>query len=160
MAKKYHVTLTLEEQRMLEGLIRTRSAKAMEVQRAYVLLAADENGHKRWTDEQIKTSYGLGLRTIERLRARFVEQGLPAAIQRKKREVHKEKLFDGEVEAKLIALRCSPAPQGYRQWTLRLLADKMVELEYVEQISYESVRQILKKHDKALANQIVGDSQS
>ena len=158
MGKKYHVTLTLEEQRMLERLIQTRSAKAIEVPRAYVLLAADENGPKRWTDEQIKTSYGLGLRTIERLRARFVEQGLPAAIQRKKREVHKEKLFDGAVEAKLIALRCSPAPQGYGQWTLRLLADRMVELAYVEQISYESVRQILKKHDKALANQIMGDS--
>ena len=85
------------------------------------------------------------MRTIERLRQRFVEEGLEAALNGKQREVFKPKVFDGEVEAKLIALRCSDAPDGYNKWTLRLLADKMVELAYVPQMSYESVRQILKK---------------
>ena len=87
----------------------------------------------------------MSVRTVERVRKHFVEDGFNTSVYGKKREIFKEKIFDGEVEARLIALRCSEAPSGYENWTLKLLADKMVELEYAESISHESVRQILKK---------------
>jgi hypothetical protein len=145
MAKKYHVTLTAEERMRLQTLIATRSAKSIQVKRAYCLLAADANGEKCWTDAQICETYQVGRCTIERLRRRFVEAGFDVALQGKKREVFKEKLFDGKVEAHVVALRCSAPPAGRSSWTLHLLADKMVELEYVDAISHESVRQLLKK---------------
>lgn len=147
MQKKYIVTLTSEERHQLTDIISKRSSKSVQVKRSYVLLAADEQGDKKWTDKFIESAYGVSLRTIERLRQRFVEEGLEAALNGKQREVFKSKVFDGEVEAKLIALRCSDAPDGYNKWTLRLLADKMVELAYVPQMSHESVRQILKKRN-------------
>ncbi len=143
--KKYHVDLTEEEQIYLNSLIENRSSKSVAVKRAYVLLAADRNGNKAWTDEKISTVYKLRERTIQRLRERFVLEGLEIAIQGKKREVYKEKIFTGEVEAHLVALRCQSPPKGHKKWALRLLADKMVELNYVESISHEGVRQILKK---------------
>ena len=145
MAKKYRVNLTDEERDELQLLITKRSPKAMPVKRAYILLAADEEGSQKWGDDRIHKTYHVAIRTIERTRKRFVEDGLSTAVYGKTREVYKDKLFDGEVEAHLVALRCSSAPSGREEWTLQLLADKMVELEYVESISYESVRQILKK---------------
>jgi len=145
MAKKYRVNLTNEEREELELLITKRSSKSIEVKRAYILLAADEAGDKRWRDEQIHKTYNVATRSVERVRERFVEDGFRIAVYGKTREVFKEKIFDGKVEAQLIALRCSQVPESYERWTLKLLADKMVELEYVEAISYESVRQILKK---------------
>lgn len=145
MAKKYHVTLTEQEREMLQTIIKTRSAKSIQVKRAYMLLAADEEGEKNWSDEQICETYQVGRSTIERLRQRFVEEGFDVALKGKKREVFKAKVFDGAVEARLIALRCSDAPAGRARWTLHLLADKMVELQYVDTISHESVRQMLKK---------------
>ena len=144
-AKLYRVHLTDEEREELTILIQRRSQKSQQVKRSYVLLAADENGEKRWKDKQIAQAYGVSVRSIERLRERFVLDGLERALEGKKREVFREKLFTGGVEAKLIALRCSDPPQGYNRWTLQLLADKMVELRYVEHISDESVRQLLKK---------------
>jgi transposase len=150
MAKKYHVTLTEQEREMLQAIMKTRSAKSIQVKRAYMLLAADEQGEKCWSDEQICETYGVGRCTIERLRQRFVEEGVDVALKGKKREVFKEKVFDGEVEARLIALRCSDAPEGRARWTLHLLADKMVELQYVDSISHESVRQMLKKTRSSL----------
>lgn len=145
MAKKYRVNLTNEECRELHLLIKNRSPKSIQVKRAYILLAADEEGEWQWQDDRIHKTYHMATRTIERLRKRFVEDGFNIAVYGKPREVFKEKLFDGEVEAHLISLRCSHAPAGYESWTLKLLADKMTESEYVESISYESVRQILKK---------------
>jgi transposase len=145
MAKYYHVTLTEPERERLQAIIKTRSAKSMQVKRAYMLLAADEQGEKSWGDEQIGETYQVGRCTIERLRQRFGEEGFDMALKGKKREVFKEKVFDGAVEARLIALRCRDAPGGRIRWMLHLLADKMVELQYVEAISHESVRQILKK---------------
>jgi transposase len=145
MSKRYRVTLTDNEHEALKALIKRRSKKAVPVKRAYILLAADENGEKCWTDEQICETYDVGLRTVERLRQRFVEEGFEVAVGGKKREVFKEKVLDGKVEARLVALRCSESPAGYAKWSLRLLADKMVELEYAEHISHESVRQLLKK---------------
>lgn len=143
MAKKYIVKLSEAERAELHTIIRTRSAKSQRVKRAYVLLAADENGAKK-TDEQINSDYQLSLRSIERLRQRYVLDGLQMALNGKKREVF-SRTFDGRTEAHLVALRCSKPPQGRKHWTLQLLADRMVELRYVEHISYESVRQMLKK---------------
>jgi hypothetical protein len=145
MAKEYKITLTTEERETLHSIIKTRSSKSPQVRRSYKLLAADENGDKQWTDEKISSTYGSSISTIERLRQRFVEESFETALYGKKREPIKEKVLDGRVEAKLVALRCSTPPEGYQQWSLRLLADKMVALEYVEHISYESVRQLLKK---------------
>ncbi len=128
-------------------LIASGKYKNTRQKRAQILLAADESvGGKKMTDEQIVKAYDVSLKTVGRVRQRFVEESYEIALKGKKREVTKEKLFDSRVEAKLLALRCSDVPTGYNSWTLRLLADKMVELKYVESISYESVRQILKKH--------------
>ncbi len=145
MAKKYRVTLTDAERQELDERINKRSEKSLQVKRAYILLAADEHGDKNWPDEQICFTYHVGQCMVERLRQRFVEDGLSVALQGKKREVFTEKIFDGAVEAHLIALRCSDPPKGASRWTLHLLADKMVELAYVPAMSHESVRQILKK---------------
>ena len=144
-SKKYKVQLTEEERIYLHTLIAERSSKSQQVKRAYILLAADENGEKCWTDQQIQQAYGLSRPSIERLRERLVLDGFSLALTGKKREVFKAKRLTGEVEAKLIALRCSQCPVGYTRWTLQLLADEMVSLNYVEHISYESVRQLLKK---------------
>lgn len=144
MAKKYRVTLTEQEQRQLKEIIRKRNEKSIHVKRSYILLAADENG-AGLSDQAIRASYKVGLRTVERLRERFVLEGLSAALQGKKRKVYKEKIFDGRIEAQLVSLRCSNPPRGYGQWSMRLLAERMVALQYVEQISHESVRQLLKK---------------
>lgn len=145
MAKYYRVTLTLEEQCELERIIKHYDSKARQVKRSYVLLAADENGDKNWTDKKIADTYKVSRCTIERLRKRFVEDSLEIALYGKPRPINKERIFDGRVESQLIALRCSSAPKGYKKWSLRLLADKMVELEYVDNMSHESVRQLLKK---------------
>jgi hypothetical protein len=145
MRKKYRVTLTDNERAELEALITRRSEKALPVKCAYILLAADEHGEKCWLDAQICETYAVGIRTVERVRQRFVEDGFKVAVWGKKREVFKEKVLDGKVEAHLVALRCSQPPSGYTKWSLRLLSDKMVELAYVDQISHESVRQVLKK---------------
>lgn len=96
-------------------------------------------------DEDIRTRYKVSQRTIERTRQRFVEDGFEIALNGKQRTVFKEKLFDGRVEAHLIALRCSDPPAGHQQWTLRLLAEQMVVLAHTGQMSHESVRQLLKK---------------
>lgn len=143
--KKYRIQLTDQERLHLQTLIEKRSSKSQQVKRAYALLAADENGDKSWPDQQIQQSYGLSRASIERLRQRLVMEGFERALAGKKREVFKEKRLSGQVEAQLIALRCSQCPQGYNRWTLQLLADEMIRLEYVEQISDESVRQMLKK---------------
>src|SRR5215210_206435 len=143
MAKKYIVRLSEVERAELQEVIRNRSAKSIQVKRAYVLLAADSDGANK-TDEQIKSDYQMSLRSIERLRQRYVSEGMALALTGKKREVYRH-MFDGSIEAHLVALRCSSPPDGHAHWTLRLLADRMVELEYVEHISHESVRQVLKK---------------
>lgn len=149
--KIYKVTLTQEERDYLKELIRSGKYKNTKLRRAQILLGADESeGGKQMTDEAITKSYDCGLRTVERLRERFVKDGFEIALNGKPRPVNREKIFDGRVESQLLALRCSDVPPGNNSWTLRLLADKMVELEYVEQMSYESVRRILKKHQSNL----------
>lgn len=149
--KKYRVTLTDKEREELKSLISSGKYKNTKRKRAQILLASDESeGGKRMKDVEIKKAYDVGISTIERVRQRFVEDSYEIALNGKPRPINREKVLDGRVESKLISLRCSDVPAGANSWTLRLLADKMVELDYVETISYESVRQILKKHQLSL----------
>lgn len=157
MANKfYHVHLEDQERLQLMTLLKNNNQNTERAKRCYILLAADENGDKKWKDENISNCYGMSIRTVERLRKRFIEGGLQMALYGKKKELERDKIFDGRVEAKLIALRCSKVPSGYSGWSLRLLAGKMVELNYVESISHESVRQILKKTQLNLGELKVG----
>lgn len=144
-AKIYHVDLEESELERLETIVRKRKSTSESVKRSNILLAANRNGDKKWKDTQISEQYQVSTRTIERLRKRYVEEGLDVALKGKPRLNLDKKKFDGEVESKLIALRCSEPEEGRSSWTLQLLADKMVALNYVESISHESVRQLLKK---------------
>ena len=144
--KIYPVPLTESEERELIHLIASGKYKKTKLKRAQILLASDESdGGKRMKDEEIVKAYDVSVRTVARVRQRFVEDGYEIALHGKPRPVNREKILDGRVESQLLALRCSDVPAGANSWTLRLLADTMVELEYVESISHESVRQILKK---------------
>ena len=131
----------------LDDLTRRRSQKAEPVKRALVLLAADESEYgPAWTDEQIAGLYPVSLRTVERLRQRLVEHGLEIALYGLPRGPKQPaRSFDGVTEAHLVALRCSKPPEGQARWTLQLLADEMVALDYAESMSGESVRRLLKK---------------
>ena len=145
-AKKYHVTLTPAEREQLQEIIGKGRQAVAKIRRAHLLLAADEAADGlKMTDEQIRTAYHVSLRTVERLRQRFVEEGFEVALKAKSTGGPQTIKIDGEVEAHVIALRLGPAPEGRSRWTMRLLAAQMVELEYVDSISHESVRQVLKK---------------
>lgn len=144
MVKRYIVSLTKAEQEELKSIISRRNERAQAVKRAYVLLAADEHS-ENICDSEIARRYKVTVRTVEGIRKRFVEDGFSEVVYGKKRTVFKEKTFDGRVEAHLVALRCSDPPKGHSTWTLQLLAGQMIRLGYVESISYESVRQLLKK---------------
>jgi len=157
-SKKYHVDLTENEQKHLGTLLQKRSTKSQITKRAFILLAADRNGEKSWGDQQIASTYGVRQSTVENVRKRFIEEGFENTLYGKPKEYIPEKVITGDIEAHLVALRCSDPPSGYGQWTYRLLADKMVALSYVEKISHESVRQILKKRNKALASKKLGNT--
>lgn len=146
MPKRYRVHLTDDERETLKKLLASRKSQSVFVKRAYILLALDENQESgRLPDEEICLRYQVGQRSIERARQRFIEEGFEIAVYGKKRIRFKDKIFDGRVEASLIAMRCQSPPEGVQAWTLRLLAEQLVELGVVEQISHESVRQLLKK---------------
>ena len=143
--KKYVVRLTDEERRQLKDLTGKGKTAAYKIKHAHILLKADVNG-PAWTVAQIAEAFSMHSNTVSNIHRRFVEQGLEAALNRKKRErPPRERKLDGESEARLIALSCGSAPEGRNRWTLRLLADKAVELEIVDTISYETVRRTLKK---------------
>lgn len=144
--KKYHVTLTEEERAELVRMISVGKAAAARLTRARVLLKADEaEGEPAWTDQCIAEALDCHVRRVERTRQRFVEQGLEVAIGgRPSRRRYLRKL-DGEAEARVITLACSTPPEGQSRWSLRLLADRAVALGYVKSVSYETVRQVLKK---------------
>ncbi len=145
MNKKYVVRLTDGERAQLTELVSKGKAAARKLAHARVLLKADVEG-PGWTDERIADALDVGRRTVENIRKRLVEESLEAALNRKKRcRPPREKILDGEKEAKLIALACGEPPEGRARWTLRLLSDKLVELDIVEAISYETVRQAMKK---------------
>ena len=145
--KKYIVELTSEERKELNELVSKGKAAARKITHARVLLQVDESeAGPAWTDKQISRAFGIHTNTVYGIRQRFVEQGLHAALERKKQvRPSRKRIVDGEVEAHLIVLRCGDPPQGRNQWNLRLLADKLVELEIVPSISHETVRQTLKK---------------
>lgn len=145
MAKKYIVRLTDEERKTLRGVIKELKGSSQKVRRAQILLKADADGPE-WRDAQIAEAFDCRTQTVESLRKRFVEQGFEIALNGKKRDTPpRKRILDGEQEAKVIALRLGPAPEGCGNWSLRLLAEKVVELEIADSISHETVRQTLKK---------------
>jgi transposase len=145
--KKYKVTLTAEERKSLQGLIAAKGTAAKKVLHARILLKADAGPDgPAWTDARIAEAFEVDVSTVERLRQRCVEQGPDAALGRKRQgRPSRPRALDGKAEARLIALACSQPPAGRVRWTLRLLADKLVELEIVETVSTETIRRTLKK---------------
>ena len=145
--KKYIVTLTAEERRGLSDLIAAGKAAALKLAHARILLKADAaEGGPAWPDGRIAEAIEVSVPTIERVRQRFVEQGLEAALVRKTQaRPSREQALDGRAEAKLIALACSKPPDGHKSWTMQLLADMLVELEVVPSISDETVHRSLKE---------------
>ena len=148
MDKKYIVDLTSEERTDLEGRLRGGQMSVRKVKRIQILLKADEG----WSDERIAEALDVGLSTVERTRRKFVERGLEGAITNRRPRREYPRKLDGKAEAHLIALLCGSAPAGYARWSLRLLADELVKMEgvEVEGISYETVRQTLKKTNLSL----------
>jgi hypothetical protein len=145
MQKKYIVRLSKAERKTLEDVVKKFNGSSQKVRRAQILLKADANG-AGWTDSHIAEAYGCRRQTVETIRQRLVECGFEQTLEGKQRDrPPTEKLLDGEQEAKIIAMRLGPPPKGHAHWTLRLLARKVVELEIVETISYETVRRTLKK---------------
>jgi len=145
--KKYLVTLTPEEREQLAGLLSAGKRSALTIARARILLKADQaDGGPAWEDARIAEALDCGVRTVERVRQRFVERGLEAALGRKPQDrPSRERKLDGRAEARLIALACSTPPDGRAAWTLQLLADKLVELKVVGSVCDETVRRVLKK---------------
>lgn len=158
--KKYKVTLTAEERNSLQDLIAAGTAAAQKLTHARILLKADASpGAPAWTDARIAEALEVHVTTVERLRERFVEQGLDAALDRKRQDrPSRERTLDGKAEARLIALACSEPPRGRVRWTLRLLADRLVELEVVEAVSTETVRRALKKTSSSRGGRSSGAS--
>jgi len=145
--KKYLVTLTPEERQQLTRLVSAGRRSARTLTRARILLKADQaDGGPAWEDARIAEALGCGHRTVERVRERFVERGLDAALAHKPQDrPSRERKFDGAAEARLIALACSEPPDGRARWTMKLLADRLVELEVFDSVSDETVRRVLKK---------------
>jgi len=145
MQKKYIVRLSKEERNTLREVVKRLKGSGQKVRRAQILLKADADG-PAWNDDRIAEAFGCRRQTVEGIRQRFVETGFQETLEGKKRtDPPTPKLLDGEQEAKIIAMRLGPPPKGYGNWTLRLLARKVVELEIVDAVSYETVRRTLKK---------------
>lgn len=144
---KHSITLSGEQRHSLEKLIQAGTVPARTLMHAHILLKADDSSQgPRWSDRQIEQAFGVSYRTILRTRKRFVAQGMQEALDRKKqgRRPEKQKL-DGEQEAHVIAVLCHEKPEGRVRWTLRLLAKRVVELEIVQSVSHETIRDLLKK---------------
>ena len=148
MNKKYIVDLAAEERTDLESRLRGGELGVRKVKRIQILLKADEG----WTDERIAEAICVGMSTVERTRRKFVERGLEGAITNRRPRRQYPRKLDGRAEAHMIALVCGPVPEGYARWSLRLLADELVKVEglKIESISYETVRQALKKTNLSL----------
>jgi transposase len=149
--KKYIVTLTEEERQMLQEMLSRGKTAARKLTHARILLKADAApGGPDWHDDAIAEALEVGRATIERVRKQFVEEGLDAALERRPPRRQYRRKLDGEGQAHLVALACQKPPEGRSRWTLQLLADRMVALEYVDQISYQTVRRTLKKTRSSL----------
>lgn len=144
--KKYKITLTQEEREELLSITKGGMHSSKKVIHSLILLNCDEGEFsEKVNNEEVAKVLKIGPRTIDRLKKKFVEEGFEAALENRPTTRVYERKADGDVEAHLVALSCSKAPEGFTRWSLRLLADKMVELEYVDDISYETVRRVLKK---------------
>ncbi len=145
MQKKYIVRLSDQERDELREVVKKLKGTSQKVRRAQMLLKADSDG-PAWTDRQVAGAFSCRIKTVENIRQRLVEHGFEETLNGKRRaQPPTEKLLDGEQEAKVIATRLGPPPKGYANWTLRLLARKVVELEIVPEVSHETVRRTLKK---------------
>jgi len=144
MKKKYIVELTDSQRNELEEVIGKVKGTGQKIRRAHILLKADVEG-PNWTDKQIAEAFLCTTKTVENVRQGFVERGFRETLDGKKTVKRKIKRFDGEQEAKVIALRLGEPPVGYANWSLRLLSKKVVELEIVESVSHETIRRVLKK---------------
>src|SRR5512133_310402 len=143
MAKKYMVDLQAEEQEMLTGLIRSGTQRVRKINHARILLKAAQG----WTDELIQASLDVSIPTIERVRQRFVEEGLERALVPHRTSRKYQHLMDGTQEAHLVALACSQPPKGHRRWSLRLLASEMVKLAYIPEVSHATVRTVMQGNE-------------
>jgi len=147
----YKVTLTKEEREELMSIINKGSHTSQKFRNAYVLLNCDEGKYsEKVTNAQISKVLKVGMRTIDRIKKRFIEDGFEEALERRPTQREYERKADGDFEAHLIAISCGKPPKGFARWSLRLLADKMVELKYVDTVSHETVRTVLKKRLEAL----------
>lgn len=145
MPKKYVLKLTAEERGELEQVVRKGKAAAWKLQRAQALLQCDQGTTgPGWIDEQVAQAYGCTTRSLESWRKQAVERG-PLSLLERKPQTRSAVKLDGEKEARLVKLACSPAPKGWARWTLRLLAARLVELEIVDSVSHETVRRAMKK---------------
>lgn len=145
MNKKYIVRLSEKERRLLLEIVKKLKGTSQKVRRANILLKADAN-QDNWPDTKIAEALSCRVKTVENIRRRLVTEGFDKVLNRKKRKTPPTpKILNGKQEAELIALRLSTPPKGFANWTLRLLAEKAVELEFVESISYETARRTLKK---------------
>jgi transposase len=148
---RYTIKLTKSEVEELMVIINKGSHTSHTFRVAYILLNCDEGKYsQKVTNEQISKVLKVGMRTIDRVKKKFIEEGLEGALERKPTARIYEKKMDGDTEAKLITLCCSEPPKGFAKWSLRLLADKMVELKYVESITHVTVRSVLKKTNLSL----------
>jgi transposase len=156
--KKYRVTLTKEEREKLAAISQKGKHRSQKVLNTLILLNSDEGEYqtKRSKNEDISNILQISMRKIDRIKKRFVEEGLEIAINGTKGKRVYAKKADGDFEAHLVALSCSEPPEGFSRWSLRLLADKVVELNYVDNISHESIRRVLKKTKLNLGNKKVG----
>ncbi len=145
--KKYIVTLTEDERETLGGLTSKGKHRSQKILNALILLGCDESKYqtKRSTNEEMSHILNISMRKIDRLKKRFVEEGLDIALNGRKGSRVYAKKVDGDFEAHLVALSCGEPPEGFARWSLRLLADKVVELGYIDSISHEAVRHVLKK---------------
>jgi transposase len=160
MSPRYRVTLTKEERVELEAITHRGKTHARRFIHARALLLCDASADgPAWNVADVATALGVTSRAIEHLKKRFVEDGIEAALERKPREKPpREIVFDGAFEARLIALACSGVPEGHRRWTVRLLADKAVELKFAESVSHMTVQRVLKKTNLSLTSANTGKS--
>ena len=144
---RYKITLTEEERKDLESITSKSKHRSQKIINALILLNCDEGDFqtKRSTNEQVAGVLKISMKKIDRVKKRFVEEGLDVALNGHKGKRVYEKKADGDLEAHLVALSCSEPPEGFARWSLRLLADRVVELNYIDSISYETVRRVLKK---------------
>lgn len=155
---KYRIHLTPDERAMLEQIVTKGRHSSQKILNALILLNCDDGPYQpnRFTNEQIVSILPVSMKKIDRVKRRCVEHGVEVALEKQKAERTYAKKADGDLEAHLIATCCSNPPAGYARWSLRLLADKMVELHYTDSISHETIRRVLKKTNYSLGERNSG----